>query len=65
MSLFQPFMKMKKHLNFEISALYQRMNGEMNITYQIKCWFVILRLYGPLQPWFDKTWKPGEIVEVK
>ncbi len=23
-------------------------------------WFVILRLYGPLQPWFDKTWKPGE-----
>ena len=25
-----------------------------------KGWFVILRLYGPLQPWFDKTWKPGE-----
>ena len=23
-------------------------------------WNVILRLYGPLQPWFDKTWKPGE-----
>lgn len=22
---------------------------------------LILRLYGPLQPWFDKTWKPGEI----
>jgi hypothetical protein len=21
---------------------------------------VLLRLYGPLQPWFDKTWKPGE-----
>jgi hypothetical protein len=20
----------------------------------------LLRLYGPLQPWFDKTWKPGE-----
>ena len=19
-----------------------------------------LRLYGPLDPWFDKTWKPGE-----
>ena len=30
-----------------------------------KSWFVILRLYGPLQPWFDKTWKPGEIEEVK
>lgn len=30
-----------------------------------KSWFVILRLYGPLQAWFDKTWKPGEIEEVK
>jgi hypothetical protein len=26
-----------------------------------KGWNVILRLYGPLQPWFDKTWRPGEI----
>ncbi|MFN0241763.1 MAG: DUF1254 domain-containing protein [Planctomycetota bacterium] len=25
-----------------------------------KGWFAILRLYGPLDPWFDKTWKPGE-----
>lgn len=24
-----------------------------------KGWNVILRLYGPLQPWFDKTWRPG------
>jgi len=24
-------------------------------------WFTILRLYGPLEPWFDKTWRPGEI----
>jgi ABC-type cobalt transport system substrate-binding protein len=22
---------------------------------------MILRLYGPLEPWFDKIWKPGEI----
>jgi hypothetical protein len=34
-------------------------------TWPGKGWNVILRLYGPLQPWFDKTWKPGEIVEVK
>jgi len=27
-------------------------------------WFMILRLYGPLQPWFDKTWQPGEIEPV-
>lgn len=26
-----------------------------------KGWYPILRLYGPLQPWFDKTWRPGEI----
>lgn len=25
-----------------------------------KGWFAILRLYGPLEPWFDKTWKPGD-----
>jgi hypothetical protein len=22
---------------------------------------VILRLYGPLESWFTKTWRPGEI----
>ncbi|MBP9094432.1 DUF1214 domain-containing protein [bacterium] len=26
-----------------------------------KDWFMILRLYGPLEPWFNKTWRPGEI----
>jgi hypothetical protein len=26
-----------------------------------KGWNTLFRLYGPLQPWFDKTWKPGEI----
>ena len=30
-----------------------------------KGWFMILRLYGPLEPWFDKTWQPGEIEEMK
>jgi len=30
-----------------------------------KGWNVLLRLYGPLQPWFDKTWKPGEFQQVK
>ena len=24
-----------------------------------KGWFMILRLYGPLESWFDKTWQPG------
>jgi hypothetical protein len=26
-----------------------------------KGWFAVLRLYGPLEPWFDKTWRPGEV----
>ena len=26
-----------------------------------KGWFVALRMYGPLQAWIDKTWRPGEI----
>jgi hypothetical protein len=30
-----------------------------------KGWNTILRLYGPLKPWFDKTWRPGEIEEVQ
>jgi hypothetical protein len=29
-----------------------------------KGWFPLLRLYGPLEPWFDRTWRPGEIEKV-
>lgn len=25
-----------------------------------KAWFAMLRLYGPLQPWFDKVWAPSD-----
>ncbi|CAN7595200.1 DUF1254 domain-containing protein [Rhizobium sp. LjRoot254] len=40
---------------------------EANWTQTIpgKGWFVLLRLYGPLEPWFDQTWRPGEFEEVK
>ena len=30
-----------------------------------KSWFVCLRLYGPKQEWFDKTWRPGELERVR
>ncbi len=30
-----------------------------------KGWNTILRLYSPLEPWFDKTWRPGEIEQVE
>jgi hypothetical protein len=26
-----------------------------------KAWFVALRMYGPLEPWLDQSWRPGEI----
>jgi hypothetical protein len=38
--------------------------GEANNWVQTipgKGWNTILRLYAPLEPWFDKTWRPGEI----
>lgn len=30
-----------------------------------KSYNVLLRLYGPLEPWFDKTWKPGDFELVR
>ena len=30
-----------------------------------KAWFVLFRLYGPLEAWFDKTWQPGDFELVK
>jgi hypothetical protein len=37
--------------------------GESNWiqTVRGKGWFAILRLYGPLEPWFEKSWVPGDI----
>lgn len=29
-----------------------------------KGWFVLFRFYGPLEPFFDKSWKPDDIVAV-
>jgi hypothetical protein len=29
-----------------------------------KGWFTLFRFYGPLEAFFDKTWKPDDIVEV-
>jgi hypothetical protein len=27
-------------------------------------WFMLFRFYGPLDPFFDKTWRPDDIVEI-
>ena len=30
-----------------------------------KSFFVILRMYGPLKPWFEQTWKPSDVELVR
>jgi hypothetical protein len=30
-----------------------------------KGWNMLFRLYGPLQSWFDKTWRPGDFERIK
>jgi hypothetical protein len=30
-------------------------------TVPSKGWFALLRFYGPLEPFFDKSWRPGDI----
>jgi hypothetical protein len=39
-------------------------DGNFIQTLPDKGWFVILRLYSPLEPFFDKSWKPTEIEAV-
>ena len=39
--------------------------GNWILTMPGKGYFVLLRLYGPLEPFFDKTWRPSEIELVR
>jgi len=64
-------------LNSERSGIGQNADGSVDIyfgpeapagkeknwilTVPGKGFWLILRLYGPLEPWFDKTWRPGKI----
>jgi hypothetical protein len=64
-------------INSELSNLEKNSDGSVDLyfgpqapegkeknwirTVENKGWFTLLRIYGPLEPWFDKTWKPGEI----
>ena len=38
--------------------LIRKTTGE---TIPGKGWNTLLRLYSPLEPWFNKTWRPGDI----
>jgi hypothetical protein len=40
-------------------------DGNWIQTVPCRGWFTLLRLYSPLEPFFDKRWRPSEFVEVK
>ena len=31
------------------------------VTVPGRSWFSGLRIYGPLEPWINKTWQPGDV----
>ena len=39
--------------------------GNWGQTLPGKSFNVLLRLYGPLEPWFDKSCKPGDFIPVE
>ena len=39
----------------------QGQGRQLAANFPDKSWFSILRMYGPLEPWIEKTWRPGEI----
>lgn len=41
------------------------MEGNWVQTRPGKGWNAVVRLYGPLEPWFDGSWKPGDFELVK
>jgi hypothetical protein len=45
---------------------HNRKNHETNWVQTMpgKSWNTILRLYAPLQPWFDQSWKPGDFERI-
>jgi hypothetical protein len=40
-------------------------DGNWIETVPNKGWFILFRFYSPLQPFFDKSWRPGEIEPVQ
>ena len=37
------------------------MEGNWIQTIPGKSWFILLRMYGPLEPWLNKSWRPSEL----
>ena len=53
--------------SFDIYFGPEKPEGNVNWVQTIpnKGWNMLWRMYSPTQVWYDKTWRPGEIVKVK
>ena len=46
--------------DFWYFTIYDNQTRSMFQTVPGKGWNTILHLYGPLEPFYDKSWKPGD-----
>lgn len=49
--------------SFDVWFSPEKPDGDVNWIQTVpgKGWNTLWRIYSPLQPWFDKSWRPGEI----
>ena len=62
--------KFKKNADGSIDLYFAQkppkvMESNWLATVPGKSWWIALRMYGPLKPWINKTWRPGEVELVK
>ncbi|PVB59849.1 DUF1254 domain-containing protein [Labrenzia sp. 011] len=53
--------------SYDITFSPEKPEGDVNWLQTIpgKGWNILWRIYSPTQPWFDKAWQPGEVVQVE
>jgi hypothetical protein len=59
------FKNLKKNADGSVTVYFspkapKGQEGNWVQTWPGKGWNTLLRLYGPTEPWFNKTWKPGD-----
>jgi hypothetical protein len=49
--------------SYDVYFAPKKPEGDVNWLQTIpgKSWHILWRIYGPLEAWYDKTWRPGEI----
>jgi hypothetical protein len=54
-------MKMDRMTSTSVRKHRQVFENNWLQTIPGKSWFVALRMYGPLEAWIDKSWRPSEV----